>query len=202
MVSRVRYLTHPEVEIDPNVPVPLWTLSAVGRKRVHALAHAGWLSGTTEIIASGEPKAIETAEILAAALGLAVEVREAMHENDRAATGYLPPQQFEVVVNHFFAAPGASVRGWEPARAAQARIVREMEAVLERAPRGDVLVVGHGAVGTLLFCHYSKMAISRAHDQAPGGGNYFTFLRDGRRVLHGWRAMELAPLAQTDGTVL
>ena len=22
MVSRVRYLTHPEVEIDPNVPVP------------------------------------------------------------------------------------------------------------------------------------------------------------------------------------
>ena len=122
VVSRVRYLTHPEVEIDPNVPVPLWTLSAIGRKRVHALAHAGWLAGTTEIIASGEPKAIETAEILAAALGLAVEVREAMHENDRAATCYLPPPQFEVVASHFFAAPGDSVRGWEPARAAQARL--------------------------------------------------------------------------------
>ena len=173
--------------------MPLWTLSAVGRKRVHALAEAGWLSGTTEVIASGEVKAIETAEILAAALGLTAEIREAMHENDRSATGYLPPPEFEVMVRDFFAAPAVSVRGWEPALAAQARIVREMEAVLDRTGRGDVLVVGHGAVGTLLFCHYAKVAIDRAHDQPAGGGNYFTFLRHDRRVLHPWRAMEMAP---------
>src|SRR5262245_35057178 len=196
MQNRVRYLTHPQVQIDPSVPVPLWTSSAVGRERVHALAKAGWPSGTTEIIVSSEPKALETAEILAAALGLVVTVREATHENDRSAAGYLPPAEFEVVANAFFASPTISVRGWEPALAAQKRIVREMETVLEGEPRGDVLVVGHGAVGTLLLCHYSKFSISRARDQPAGGGNYFTFLRHNRRVLHSWRPMEVSPLTQ------
>ena len=130
MENCVRYLTHPQVQIDPAVPVALWTLSSVGRKRVNALAQARWLSGTTRLIASGEPKALETAEILAAALGLVVEVREAMHENDRSETGFLPPGEFEAVANDFFATPTVSVRGWEPALAAQARIVREVEACL------------------------------------------------------------------------
>src|SRR6185295_18990407 len=125
MVSRVCYLTHPQVEIDPAVPVPEWSLSALGRNRVIALAAAGWLSGTSQIITSAEGKAVETAEILAAALGLSIEVREAMHENDRSATGFLPPAEFDVVVDAFFANPTTSVRGWEPAIDAQVRIVRE-----------------------------------------------------------------------------
>lgn len=188
----VRYLTHPQVEIDPTIFVPQWGLSAVGRRRVAALAASGWLSGTTAIISSGERKAIETAEILAAALSLIVDVREAMHENDRSATGFLPPYAFETAANAFFAKPHTSFRGWERAIDAQARIVRETEAVLARAQCGDILVVGHGAVGTLLFCHYSKIPISRAHDQPAGGGNYFTFRRNDRCVLHTWRAMEVA----------
>jgi broad specificity phosphatase PhoE len=193
MECLVRYLTHPQVAIDPTIPVPQWGLSALGRRRVNALAASGWLAGTAEIISSGERKAIETAEILALALELSVEVREAMHENDRSATGFLPPDEFETAANAFFADPNISVRGWERAIDAQARIVLEMEAVLARPQLGNVLVVGHGAVGTLLFCHYSKIPISRAHDQPAGGGNYFTFRRNDRRVLHAWRAMEIAP---------
>ena len=91
----VRYLTHPQVQIDPDVPVPQWGLSAVGRGRTEALADAAWLSRTTQIVASAERKAIETAEILAKPRGLLIEVREAMHENDRSATGFLPPLEFE-----------------------------------------------------------------------------------------------------------
>jgi broad specificity phosphatase PhoE len=70
-----------------------------------------------------------------------------------------------------------------------------MEAVLDRTLRGDVLVVGHGAVGTLLLCHYRKIPISRAHDQPAGGGNYFTVLRSDQRVLQTWRPMEKPPSA-------
>jgi Histidine phosphatase superfamily (branch 1) len=73
------------------VPVPRWGLSDIGRARVEALAAVGTLAGTTAIISSGETKAIETAEFLARALGVAVEIREAMHENDRSSTGFLPP---------------------------------------------------------------------------------------------------------------
>ena len=73
---------------------------------------------------------------------------------------------------------------------AQARIVREAEAVLARKRAGDVLFVGHGAVGTLLFGHYADHPIDRVHDQPAGGGNCFAFAREGRRILHGWRRME------------
>src|SRR5437879_11605489 len=67
--------------------------------------------------------------------------------------------------------------------------------VLARNRAGDVLFVGHGAVGTLLFCHYSGFAIDRAYDQPAGGGQYFAFVKDGRRVLHSWRRMEYLPRA-------
>jgi len=186
----VRYLTHPQVQIDPDVPVPQWGLSSIGRTRTEALAKASWLASTPQTVSSGERKAIATAEIIASQFGLMIEIREAMHENDRSATGFLKPAEFEEVADQFFAQPHLSVRGWERAVDAQARIVREAEEVLARNRPGDVLFVGHGAVGTLLFCHYAGHPIDRAHDQPAGGGHVFAFARDGRRVLHAWRRME------------
>lgn len=192
-MSVVRYLTHPQVQIDPTVPVPLWELSAEGLARVEALARTGWLAGTAQVISSGEAKALQTATVLGAALGVAVEVRAAMHENDRSATGFLPPPEFEAMADRFFAEPLASVSGWERAADAQARVVAEVEAVLAREAAGDLLFVGHGAVGTLLYCHYTGLAVDRAHDQPAGGGHYFSFRSEGRRILHPWRPMEQAP---------
>jgi broad specificity phosphatase PhoE len=187
----IRYLTHPQVQIDPSAPVTSWRLSPVGRSRVRALAGAGWLRGTTQVITSAEKKAMETAEPIAAALGVQLEIRDAMHENDRSATGY-PPDEFENVANQFFAEPDISVRGWERARDAQMRIVREATLVLDRRQGGHVLFVGHGAVGTLLLCHYGGLAISRVHDQPPGGGHYFT-VTNTNKLAHPWRRMEEAP---------
>ena len=91
-----RYLTHPQVEIDPAIPVPEWSLSAVGRDRVTALAARDGSPAHRRSSPCAERKAIETAEIPGAALGLSIEVREAMHENDRSATGVLPAAEFDV----------------------------------------------------------------------------------------------------------
>ena len=38
---RALYVSHPQVEIDPEIPVPLWPLSADGRARAHAFAVSG-----------------------------------------------------------------------------------------------------------------------------------------------------------------
>jgi broad specificity phosphatase PhoE len=190
MTFVVRYLTHPQVQIEPSVAVPSWSLSAVGRARAEAFAGRQCLSGTTQIVASGERKAIETAEIIAATLKLDVEVREGMHENDRSATGFLAPDEFETVADRFFAQPSVSIRGWERAVDAQSRIVREVDHILARKVKGDVLIVGHGAVGTLLLCHYSGFAIQRIHDQPAGGGCCFAFAKEDRHLLHPWRRME------------
>lgn len=188
-----RYLSHPQVHVDPAVPVPDWGLSAIGRERIKSLCETDWLCGTTQIVSSAERKAVETAEPIAETLNVAVEIRAAMHENDRTATGYLSPEVFEQVADRFFAEPNRSVRGWERAIDAQTRIVREVETVLDRDRPGDVLFVGHGGVGTLLMCHLAGVPIDRSHDQAGGDGNYFSFDRMRRHLLHPWRPMEDAP---------
>lgn len=190
MTARVFYLTHPQVSIDPAVPVQSWGLSSLGRQRTEAFARALRFTSALHIVSSGERKALETAQIIAAELNITVEVCEAMHENDRSATGFLLPDQFEAAADRFFARPTESVRGWERAIDAQERIVREVERVLTREDDTDVLFVGHGAVGTLLLCHYGGLAIDRTHDQPAGGGNYFALFKQGRRVIHRWRRME------------
>ena len=191
MSQIVRYLSHPQVAIDPNTPVADWSLNEIGRERVVNLARSGALSGTRHIFSSGETKAIETATPLAKALGCSLVINEAMHENDRSATGFLPPEEFECVANQFFARPQESVRGWETASAAQSRIVSEVRDCLKQCCDGDILLVGHGGVGTLLFCYLSDVRISRTYDQGAGGGGcYFEFTPQLEKPLTGWQALE------------
>lgn len=192
-MSRIaRYLTHPQVRIDPEKDVMRWSLNDTGRTRVAALVRRiDVLAGTTRVISSDEVKARETAAPLAEALGAALDVRPRMHENDRSATGFLPPAEFERTADQFFAHPALSVRGWETARDAQARILAEVEAALAAHGDGDILFVGHGGVGTLLFCALSGHAIDRRFDQGPGGGgSWFEFDIDSRRPGRCWQPLE------------
>ena len=189
-----RYLTHPEVRIDPAVAVPDWGLNDKGRARTRALAASGALTGTVRIVTSAERKAVEAAEILSAPLGIVPEVRARMGENDRSATGFLPGPDFEAMADRFFAQPDQSAEGWERAVDAQARIMAEAAACLSEPLSGDILFVGHGAVGTLLWCGLSGKPISRVHDQ-PFGGHVFAFDTVDRQPLSAWQPME--NLAQT-----
>ena len=185
-----RYLTHPQVLIEPDTPVTEWSLSVEGKRRIDALSKSGALIGTTLIVSSAETKAIETAKPIAKTLGCQLEVREKMHENDRSATGFLQPVEFEKVADQFFAHPEKSVRGWETAQAAQNRIVAEVRECLSHHTSGDVLFVGHGGVGTLLFCHLSGYPISRDYDQTPGGGCFFEFSGIECVPESGWEPLE------------
>ena len=184
------YITHPQVQLDANIPVPEWGLSDIGRARAFAMLDQPWVGSIRRIVSSAERKAVETAEILAKHLRLAIEVRERMHENDRSATGFLPPPEFETVADQFFANPHSSIRGWERAIDAQRRIVSEVDAVLASDDSGDIALVGHGGVGTLLLLSLSGREISREADQPAGGGNYFAYDVGAHSILHGWRPID------------
>lgn len=191
MAYVARYLTHPQVMVDPEVPVTEWGLSPAAHARIERLLCSQVLIGTTRVVSSAERKAIETAEPIAEALGVATEIRPLMHENDRSSTGYLPREEFESVADRFFAEPTHSIRGWERAIDAQQRIVAEVESALSQTRNGDVLFVGHGAVGTLLRCWLARLPIDRKHDQPGGkGGCIFTLRISDKRVLSDWCLME------------
>jgi broad specificity phosphatase PhoE len=185
-LERAFFITHPEVVVDPAVPVPRWHLSERGIARMRAFAASPDLDQVTAIRASRETKAIEAAGLLAGRLGLAVGIEPDLHENDRAATGFLPPPEFEAMADAFFARPDESVRGWERAADAQHRVSAATDRILQGHPGGDIAIVAHGAVGTLLLCQYLGVPISRSLDQ-PFQGHYWVFDIGSRRVIETWR---------------
>ncbi|MEL7211937.1 MAG: histidine phosphatase family protein [Pseudomonadota bacterium] len=174
MTRKLIFLTHAEVAIDPEVPVPDWPLSEKGHARHAAFVETDVLDNVTALYASAERKARDGADHVAKAKGLSVQIVPPLGENDRSATGFLPPNAFEEAADLFFAAPDSSMRGWETARAAQARVVAATQTItaLDQSA-GDILIVAHGAVGALLRCHLKGIEITRAEDQRPGGGCYF-----------------------------
>lgn len=175
--TRFTLITHPEVRIDPAVPVPRWPLSERGRARMQAALAQPWVGELQAVYSSTEQKAVDGATILADHLGLRCQIVDALGENDRSATGFLAPPEFERTADAFFAHPSESVRGWETAQAAQARMVAAVATIAAReAGRTAVAIVAHGAVGTLLYCHLQGLPIARRWDQPPtGGGNWYHF---------------------------
>ena len=188
-VGTIRYITHPEVTIDPEVPVVEWGLSRVGSERARVMLDQPWVRRIDRVVSSEEVKALQFSEVIARHRRLRVEVRPATGENDRTSTGYLPPAEFEELADAFFASPTRSVRRWETAVDAQTRIVTELADLLDSPSDGEVVVVGHGGVGTLWLCWLAEQPIHRRHDQ-DGQGRYFTIRGGTRQIVHTWRPID------------
>ena len=194
MTDHLLFVTHSEVVIDPDQPIPDWPLSEVGRARMVQFAEvlATGDMPVASVWSSDERKARDSAEIIAARLGLEPHIEHGLHENDRSATGYIAPPEFWEVVAQFFGRPDESVRGWETARAAQARIVQSVEQVLaaETAP-GLIVVVSHGGVGQLLTAHLQGVEIGQEDRPGnPGGGCWIAIGRQDLRLAGAWRDVE------------
>ena len=107
------FITHPDVAIDPGVPVPDWPLNERGRARMHAMTTRSWARGVRRIFASSERKAHGAAQIFADALGLG--------ENDRSATGFLAKDQF---TERYTRLCGPQAEGWESGSASTPSLIR------------------------------------------------------------------------------
>ena len=184
-MSKLIFVSHAEVVVDPAVPVPDWCLNETGRQRAEAFAQSAVLADMTAIWSSTEAKARETATILSKPFGIDFRTDRRLGENDRSATGFLPPNMFEAAADAFFAEPYVSFRGWEKAIDAQARILKAVQEIAANHGSGDLALVSHGAVGTLLFCALMDLPIDRAHDQ-PRQGCYWRAELEGLSPLHPW----------------
>lgn len=172
-MPRLIFITHPEVEVDPIREITEWGLSEEGRHRAAVFARSDVFTSATHVWSSAERKARETAAILAEPKNLPVSVDPHLGENDRSATGFLPPLEFEAAADAFFAKPETSFRGWECAVDAQARVEAAVRQIVARHSGDDLAIVAHGAVGTLLWCSLRRAQIDRMHDQ-PSQGHYWT----------------------------
>lgn len=137
-------------QIDPSVVPQRWVLSEDGRASCDWLAQALQREGVERLYASLEPKALETAALVGLAMGLPVQPRADLHENDRTGTGFLSQDDLEARMRRFFTAPGEPVVGMETADAARARFEAAIRAILAETKSGNVAIVTHGTVISLL----------------------------------------------------
>jgi broad specificity phosphatase PhoE len=188
----VYFITHPDVVIDPDVPVPQWPLSQRGKERMNKLLAKPWIPTIGSIYSSTEQKAMDGAKILAEHLALDYEMVKDLGEIDRSSTGYLPHDQHAAAARKFFAYPDRSILGWETAHEAQQRIVKAVDNLVEKDKSSrNIAIVSHGAVATLYLCHLKGCQISEKEEQ-PGasGGNYYCFEAKSKSLVHSWQQID------------
>ena len=149
---------HSAVAVESNVLPVQWRLSETGRARCIPLADMLAEYAPTAIVASDEPKAVGTAEIVARRLGLSLETSAGLREHDRTGAPYHGDTgEFERAVANLFAQSDKLVFGHETANDAQQRFATAVEDVLARHTHGNVVVVAHGTVITLFVARHNSL---------------------------------------------
>jgi broad specificity phosphatase PhoE len=144
------FLRHSLPVIDPAIPAQEWRLSEEGKLRCRLLAERLANFNPQRIVSSLEPKALETAQIVAETLGMPFERAGGLHEHVRSRTGHTSQEAFEASVKAFFEQPGQLVFGDETADQAHARFTQAVEAIQERYPgQIPLVIVTHGTVISL-----------------------------------------------------
>ncbi len=150
-------IKHAHPAIIPGVPAREWRLSEVGRARCSVLADKLKPYAPQVVISSVEPKAVETADLMAARWGLTSHSVLNLHEHDRSNLPYLSSEQFEMAVADFFARPADRVMGSESADEAYARFSAALTEVLAQYPAHNVAVVAHGTVISLCVSRWAGL---------------------------------------------
>jgi broad specificity phosphatase PhoE len=142
-------IKHSLPEIQEGVPASQWHLSVQGRERAHRLAPQLADYGLGRIFSSHEPKAAETAEILATDLKLPWQTIPNLHEHVRPVSTNFSQAAFEADVAALFARPNELVFGSETADQAHERFRQAVEGIVEVNSGENIAIVAHGTVISL-----------------------------------------------------
>jgi len=140
---------HSLPEILKVVPAHEWHLSEEGRERAQELAEKLIRYQPEIIVSSVEPKARETASILAENLGLEFREAEDLHEHDRSGELYHSKDKFQNLVRELFDKPNELIFGNETANEALARFRQAVDIVLNSYNGNPIVLVAHGTVISL-----------------------------------------------------
>lgn len=148
---------HSLPEIIPARPANEWHLSEAGRLRCQLLGEhlASYLPNV--IVSSLEPKAVETAHIVAARLNLPFETAPDLHEHDRSNVPHLNAEQFRIAAARLFDEPDRIAFGSESAVEAQRRFARAVSHVTAQRAGHNVAIISHGTVISLFVARHNAI---------------------------------------------
>lgn len=168
---RLFLVRHAAVSVRPEQPAAQWHLSPEGRTEAEALAAAEHWSSIATVYSSPEPKAMATAQRIAARHGLRVQIEIDLREVDRpwADAGYREQ------VRRYLA--GGAIDGWEPRDGALARV------------RGCIDAIASGGEGAAIVSHGIALTLYVADLLGLDGGSAFEL----------WSSMSFPDVAVVEG---
>lgn len=149
MTKHLILIKHSVPEIEADHPANTWKLSKEGRLRAQRLAEQLKSFEPEVIVSSNEPKAKETAEIVASQLQLDVQIVPDLHEHARSNVPYLSHDAFQASIHDFFQRPDELVFGEETANQAYTRFYRAVHSILNEHKGKTIVIVTHGTVISL-----------------------------------------------------
>ena len=142
---RLHLVRHGRPLVTEGQPNASWPLAPQAAEGLAALRTSGRLPADATWYSSPEPKALGTAEALAAG---EVTVVEDLREMERPAGAWLGGKEWHAVVSRSMLDPDVpALPGWETGRAVTERIVAAVRAL---PAADDVALAGHGTAFTLL----------------------------------------------------
>ncbi len=156
-MSNLYLVKHAMPELVPGVPAPEWHLGERGRTLSELLAQKLATYPLDVIVSSVEPKAIETAQIVAARLNKPHGIGVNLHEHERRNVPFMPIAELEARVAEFFAKPNELVLGSETANEARERFANALQLVIETHPQKNIAAVAHGTVISLFVAQTNVM---------------------------------------------
>ena len=149
--SRLILIRHSIPTIDSSRPAATWRLSESGRNAATAIAFELSGRGIRSVISSEEPKATETATIIADSLEIPLSSAPGLHEHERGQLDWHDEEAWYALIRRFFERPNEVVFGYESANESLARFKTAIEDVLIQPAHqlGTIAVVSHGTVMSL-----------------------------------------------------
>jgi broad specificity phosphatase PhoE len=144
-------------EIIPTLPANQWYLSEVGRTQCALLADQLATYAPAALVSSLEPKALETAHLVAQRMHTSVQIVDGLHEHDRSNTPWFGSEEFDRAVAAFFHRSAEPVLGCKTAQQASERSAKAVAGVTSRYVEQNMVVFTHGTVLSLYVARVTGM---------------------------------------------
>lgn len=143
--------------LDPSRPPREWTLGPEGEAQAGSLAGALERFAPFRLVASTEPKAVRTAEIVAGIHRLPMTTAAGLREIDRSRLPMMSREAHTELNRGLFTSFESPVVGSESAREARDRFVAAVAEQIRAASEENLVVVAHGTVIALLVAAYNPV---------------------------------------------
>jgi broad specificity phosphatase PhoE len=146
---------HAAVAVDTAVSAHKWELTENGRLQTTHLANTLQPYAPNRIFTSPEPKAQQTAAVLAAQWQIPCPVQSGLEEHNRQGEPYLSHERFLQKITSLLARPDELVFGRECGTAARMRWETAVSQLNQQYPQETLVIVTHGTVLTLALAAHN-----------------------------------------------